>query len=334
MNESSSENSSQEMQKDNPIIVVCAADNNYVMPLAVTVRSAIENLENKSSRINFFIIDGGISDQNKDKIKKSLPLQKSEVTFLTRPTQLMSEIETAHQYCVKNSIESHKHISLASYYRLLIAEILPQKFTKVIYLDCDLVVKGHLEEIWNIDIADKYVLAIPDMWISSVSAHNGLLNYQELGIESDAKYFNAGVIVINMERWRSEKIFLQAIDYFKHNKSYVRFHDQDILNALLAGKWSELDPRWNVTPGIYEYSCWQESPFTEDVYNQLINEPYIIHFAAGDKPWNSQKTLMKEHFFHYVDMTEWSGWRFNFWEQLKLKMSYKFKKLKSKLTIN
>ncbi len=317
-----------------PIVLVCASDNKYAMPMAVMVRSVIDNLNNESSRVILFVLDGGISNKNKQKIAKSLNAAKCEIIYLAKPDFLIKDIESAHQYCVDKGIESKTHLSIAAYYRLLIAELLPKNFSKVIYLDCDLVVKGDLENLWRMDIADNYVLAVPDMWINSVSAHNGLLNYRELGIKSEAKYFNSGVLVINMERWRDDKIFSQAIDYFKKNKSYVRFHDQDILNALLAGKWSEVDPRWNVTPGIYEYACWEESPFTEDVYTQLINEPYIIHFAAGDKPWNSQKTLMKEHFFHYVDMTEWSGWRFNFWEQLKLKISYKFKKLKSKLTIN
>lgn len=310
------------------IAVVCAADDKYAMPLAVMARSVLENLKSDRNVI-FFIIDGGICNRNKNKILKSLNSKKCEIIFLSKPDVLIRDIEAAHQYCVIEGIENKKHLSVAAYYRLLIAELLPQQFEKAIYLDCDLIVQEDLDKLWQIDLEENYLLAVPDMWIHSISAHNGLINYQELGVDANAKYFNSGVIVINLKKWRTERIFAKAVEYFKTNKSYVRFHDQDILNAILAGKWKEVDPRWNVTPGISEYPSWEVSPFAEDVYNNLLNEPFIIHFAAAAKPWNSLDAEFKEHFFRYVDLTAWSGWRFTFWKQLQLKLAYKFQKLRS-----
>jgi lipopolysaccharide biosynthesis glycosyltransferase len=310
-----------------PIVVVCAADNNYAMPLAVTVRSAIENL-NRNDKLRLFIIDGGIVPQNKQKILQSLSSDRCEITFLPVPTHLIEEIEKSHNHLTQKDDRSKvvrmDHISIASYYRLILPELLPTQITKAIYLDCDLAIEGDLRRLWEMELGEKMVLAVQDMGIRYVSAPTGLLNYQELGIPADAKYFNAGVLVIDLQRWRTEQITAKAITYFQQNKEYVRWVDQDVLNALLAGQWGELDPRWNFPPMIGTYSSWQESPFSEEVYNNLIRNPFIIHYITKLKPWNFRQTPFKEYFFKYVDLTAWSGWRLTFWRQLKFKAIREF----------
>ncbi|WP_319421893.1 glycosyltransferase family 8 protein [Pleurocapsa sp. FMAR1] len=308
-----------------PIVVVCAADDKYAMPLAVTVRSALANLK-KNWKILLFIIDGGIKKRNKRRILKTLSIDNCEVQFIPKPDNFAKSLEEAYRYTVTEG-QAKNYISIAQYYRLFIAELLPDQAKKAIYLDCDLIVKEDLSQLWQIDLGENYVFAAQDTWVHSVSAHNGLLNYQELGIASDAKYFNSGVLVINVEKWRAEKVSARAIDYLNHNKEHMIYGDQDILNALFTGQWGELDPRWNATSRIYEYSSWKESPYQEHVYNNLIhNDFYIIHFISGEKPWNSRDVPLKEHFFHYVDMTSWSGWRFTFWQELWQKLVYKFRK--------
>jgi lipopolysaccharide biosynthesis glycosyltransferase len=314
--------------KTEPIVVVCAADDNYAMPLAVTVRSALENLKSQHKML-LFIIDGDISNRNKQKILKSLKSENCEVKFIPKPDYLlkMTEFEYIEKYHVLSA-------SGAALYRLMISELLPRQFDKAIYLDCDLVIKGSLEELWETDLAENYVLAVQDMLIQYVSSPCGLLNYQELGISPDAKYFNSGVLVINLKKWRDDKITIKAIEYLKHNRKYVRWHDQDVLNALFASQWGELHPQWNFMVGIYEYSFSKESTYPghgqndlntiQNLYNNLVHNPYIIHFTSGKKPWNSRKTLLKEYFFEYLDMTVWSNWRLTLWRQIWIKLITEF----------
>lgn len=309
-----------------PIVAVCAADDNYAMPLAVMARSAIANL-NASRKLILFIIDGGIEDKNKQKILKTLNSGNCEVKFLPKPDLFAKSIENAYTHTITQG-QGKKYITITAYYRLMIAKILPEEIEKVIFLDCDLVIKGDLEQLWQSNLGENFVLAAQDTWIPSVSVHNGLLNYKQLKIDPNAKYFNAGVFIANLKKWRSEGFFEKAVDYLNQNKEFIRLGDQDILNALLVGKWGELDLRWNVTPGIYEYDGWEKSPFSEEIYNNLIQDPWIIHFASDLKPWNSRKTLLKENFFHYVDMTAWSGWRFTLRRQFQKKVSWEFQKLK------
>lgn len=311
-----------------PIVLVCAADDNYSMPLAVTLRSALENLQN-NCKLNVFIIDGGIKKQNKTKILESLNPEKCEVRFISVDESLLSNVEQeVHKYIQEEVITALKHISIAAYYRLLIPELLPPQIEKVIYLDCDLVVRGNLEQLWQNDIGDYYVLAVQDILIRNVGNPLGLLNYKELEIPPNLEYFNSGVLVINVKKWRANKVRIKAIKYLKKNRDFIRYPDQDVLNALFAGQWGKLDYRWNfIIPHALEYSYWQAIQFSVDFYNTLIYDPYIIHFTTERKPWNSRHTQFKEHFFYYVDMTSWSGWRLTFIRRLRIWLARKFQKI-------
>ncbi|MEC4813806.1 MAG: glycosyltransferase family 8 protein, partial [Scytonema sp. PMC 1069.18] len=198
--------------------------------------------------------------------------------------------------------------------------ILPKHFKKAIYLDSDMVVTGNLAELWDIDIQDNYILAVQDDIQLYVSMSDGLKNYKELGISPDYKYFNAGLLVINLEKWRAENIGKKVLEHVQKYRGIVR-DDQDGLNAILAGKWGELHPKWNQMPKIYDYASWEESPHAKDIYEELIHHPGIIHYTNTPKPWYAGLKAECTHpkkslFFHYLDMTAWSGWRDTFFRRL------------------
>lgn len=281
-----------------PIVIVCAADNNYAMPLAVTVRSAVANLQS-DRHIALFILDGGISKTNKHKIRRSLDSKQVEITWIKLDDAPFADLP------------SYGHLTVPTYYRLLITEVLPKHFDKAIYLDSDMVVTGDLEQLWNIDIGDNYVLAVQDDNQLYMSITDSWKTYQAFGIAPDAKYFNAGLLVINLEKWRTENIGKKVLESIKRENL---LNDQDGLNLVLAGKWGELHPQWNQMPRIYNYSSWKASPFTEDVYNDLLHQPYIVHYTTTPKPWcaglkHGSRHPKKDLFFHYLDMTVWAGWR-------------------------
>jgi lipopolysaccharide biosynthesis glycosyltransferase len=281
-----------------PVVVVCAADDNYAMPLTVTLRSVIENYHSRR-KLALFIIDGGISHSNQRKIAKSLAKPQVDLEFLQPQTAFPPDMKLS------------RRMTLAIYNRLLIPDLLPLSFSKAIYLDSDLIVKANLAQLWEIEIEENYVLAVQDMYVAYVSSKGGLKNYQELGILADSKYFNSGVLVINLDKWRFGQIATKVIEYVRANKEIMTFHDQEGLNALLAGKWGELDLRWNQIPYIYEYNSWANNLLKQQIqsnYDEILNNPYIIHFSSGRKPWRlGCKHPRKMEFFHYLRMTAWTS---------------------------
>jgi lipopolysaccharide biosynthesis glycosyltransferase len=301
-----------------PITIVCAADNNYAMQLTVVLRSVLEHIS-KDRTLHLYVIDGGIQERNQRKILRSLKLKIGDIEWIQ---PLGAKLE---------KMKISGHISIATYFRLLIPDLLPASCHKVIYLDSDLIVTQDIGKLWDIDMQDNYLLAVQDAGIPYVSSPYGLMNYKELSIPSNSKYFNAGVLVMNLKKWRDENVATKVIDYLDKNRNFLRFWDQDGLNAVLAGAWDSLDPRWNQTPAIYEYSAWDESPFSEEIYNNLVRDPYIIHFAKAGKPWNSREEHPSNSlFFQYVDMTEWKGWRLTIWRRFWKRMSREIKQVTAK----
>ena len=288
----------------NTIIVVCAADNNYAMPLSVTICSILENL-NPQCKLLVFIIDGGIKKYNKQRVEKSIYNKPCEIQWTVIPDSLLKQIKmiTVADTGVNTGAE---YVSIASYYRLLISELLPQTIDKAIYLDSDLVVKGNLEQLWNIDVGENYILAVQDdtRFCPYVSSPRGLSNWKDLGFSEDSPYFNAGVLVLNLAKWRAEKLCSQALNYLQNSRQYIRWHDQDVLNAIIRGQWRALDSKWNrMVPQL----------MTEED----VETASIIHFTSPAKPWSTLEPYApRSLYFHYLDKTDWSGYRLTLWRRL------------------
>jgi lipopolysaccharide biosynthesis glycosyltransferase len=178
-----------------------------------------------------------------------------------------------------------------------------------------MIVKGNIEELWQIDVGDNDVLAVQDdnQWF--VSTAIGLPNYQTLGLDPDQKYFNAGLLVINLKKWREERLGRKVMVFCQENRDYIQDADQDGLNAMIKGRWGQLDPRWNQMPRIHTYTSWQDSPYDQASYIALRDDPYIVHYTNAPKPWqrgcqHPEKSL----FFDYLDQTAWRGWREPIWQ--------------------
>ena len=266
-----------------PVALVCAADDRYAMPLAVTLRSALDGLaEGRTLRV--FVIDGGIQPRRRERLLASLDPRRCDVEFLVPDPQAF-----------KDAVVTPGHVSVASYYRIAAPWLLPADLTRVIYLDSDLVVRGDLAALFATDLKGQPLAAAVDTAVPSVSAPLGLRNYRALGLAPDVPYFNAGVLVLDLARWRRERIPERAFDYLAAHIEVIRFWDQDVLNAVLAGDFRALDPRWNQLP---------------DVAHHIREEPWIVHFASTSKPWQVDcDHPRRDLFFEILDRTAWAGWR-------------------------
>jgi len=79
---------------------------------------------------------------------------------------------------------------------------------------------------------------------------------------------------------------------------------------VLAGRWKQLDPRWNQGSIVFTFPTWEQSPYDVQTFSRLRSEPYIVHFTTRDKPWRPLcHHPFSTEFFQYLDRTEWCGWR-------------------------
>ena len=296
-----------------PVTLVVAADNNFVLPLAVTVRSVLDNL-GQDRRLNLYVVDGGITKENWIRLRRSW----EDPRLTVKPCQ--ADLDVLREMNVRG------HVNALTYCRLLIPTLLPPHCEKAIYLDSDLLVVNDLGRLWDMDIEEHHLLAVQDAtapFMDSrevvpnfeasgpfMSAPVALANYRELGIDPQTPYFNAGVLVLNLSVWRFDGTARKIVHHLNVHKDSNRYWDQDGLNGLLHDKWALLDPRWNQIPHIYRYPNGESSPFGSETYDQIVNDPWIIHFAARSKPWHFDNIHpSRDLFFQYVDRTDWAGWR-------------------------
>lgn len=182
------------------------------------------------------------------------------------------------------------------------AELLPADVQRAIWLDSDLVVTSDLGSLWDEDLRGHHVLAAQDAVVPHVSSYCGVAAYAALGLESATKYFNAGVMVADLSLWRRDGVRAQAIDYLRAHRRDVCFWDQEALNAVLANRWRELDPCWNLNTSVPVR--W----IPRDI--RACPQPRILHYAGSLKPWRyPHGDALRRVYFDYLDTTVWRGWR-------------------------
>jgi lipopolysaccharide biosynthesis glycosyltransferase len=271
-------------QNTNPIIVT-AANEDYSYPLSVMLKSLEMNLDNEC-KATVFILFSSFSDQS-----------KKESTDSINPNKLIiSWVEVNHDKLHELKIDGH--ISIATYYRLLIEETFPE-FDKVIYMDADLIVTRCICKLWNSTFRKKHLLAVPH-------ASRGLPSYRVLGIPENTRTFNAGVLILNLKLWRKDEISKMVIEYLKKYHEYVLWWDQDGLNAILYDKWVPLSAVWNVmTNHLVTFNSWQDSLLSKQSFRKVWNTPSIIHYAGPSKPWlPNYDGPFQNLFFEYANQLE------------------------------
>jgi lipopolysaccharide biosynthesis glycosyltransferase len=273
----------------NRLVIAAAVNSKYALPLAVMLRSALVNF-NHEVGIEAHIVDDGLSLGERDKAEASLP-RNVLLHWVERPRAEFDGLPTWGR------------MSLTTYHKLTLGEWLPSEVKRVIWLDADMLVLGNLARLWEADLDDHLALAVQDILVPYVSSRFGIAAHRELGLRRQAKYFNAGVMLIDVARWRRDDVAARAFDYLRRYRERVFFWDQEALNAVLAGQWGALDPRWNWNPLIDRLSTRQRTL-------ELRGDPWIIHFSGNLKPWTYLGSGRHQMlYYQWLDQTAWRGWR-------------------------
>jgi lipopolysaccharide biosynthesis glycosyltransferase len=296
-----------------PISVVSAADDNYAMPLAVTIRSVIDHLVPGQS-LNVYILDGGLSSQSKQRLLRSWKSPNVVVRWLEPPVAQIADLKTEN------------HLNLVTYLRLFMPSLLPRELERVIFLDADLMIQKDLSELWATELGDAPIAAVNDYFTPYLNTREAIgresicdrhpdkchpvPNYRELGLKGTAGYFNAGVMVVNLAIWREMDVLHKAMDLVRTHYEHVRYCDQYALNVLFSEKWKPLDPRWNQNSNLWAWGGKDDGAFDPQLFRTLRSDPWIVHFTWIRKPWHFGCTHPEtRNFFKVVDRTDWRRWR-------------------------
>ena len=265
-----------------PIIVTIANDV-YALALAVMLKSVEANLKPKAT-VKVYILIKDFSKETIKQINDSIKTEFLELNWFVIKDDEIKELKV------------DGHISIDTYYRLLIEEHFPH-YSKVIFLDADVIVKTSITELWDLEIDNIHLLAAPltSKHSGLVSGARGLPSYKLIGIPSDTRTFNAGVMVLNLNLWRRDSISKLVLKYLREYKEYVLWWDQDGLNAILHNRWKPIHPRWNVITS--HFILQEDSLLTKEEFEDVCSAPFIIHYAGPSKPWHCNYEGPFEHIF-------------------------------------
>lgn len=283
---------------DHVIPVILAADENYAMPMSVTIASMLKNAKRTTKYDIYILTPQEFSSRSKFLI---LSLQEfgygCKITFI----KLGNEFSQAP---IKT-----KHLTKVAYYRLLASTVLPQ-YNKCLYLDVDTVVESDLSILFRMTLDDFFVAGVkaagyfyPIEWSE---AHQ-----KEIGIPSMNQYINSGVLMMDLEKFRHNNVEEKCIALTNNGYSS---EDQDIINVVCYGQIKCIHLKYNLMNKYFSKNKTEYVPneiiskvFSQQEIAEALSSPVIIHFASKIKPWNDPHTSFAEYWWKYVEYSPFYG---------------------------
>lgn len=202
--------------------------------------------------------------------------------------------------------------NIGTFFRLFLGSILPPNVDRVIYLDCDTIVRHDLSAIYNLDLGNCSVAGADDC--------RSDLYRINIGENAGSIYINNGFLLIDLNKWRMDKTeesFLKFINKYKGDITYV---DQGVLNGVLGslGQIKEISPVYNAQRIFFDFNyqeliCLRKPTHCLDKedYRLATTDPVVVHFTpvfiSGTRPWNPKD----KHKFtkEFRDLKALSPWK-------------------------
>lgn len=260
-------------------IHVCfSSDDNYVQHLVVALQSVAVSRKSGDT-LDIHILDGGISGENRKLLQQLAQRERMNIHLVD------VDREKFRNAPIQTVPGSQSHVTLATYYRLLLPGLLPG-VDKVIYLDCDLVCRSSLAGLYEQDMGTDWVRGVEDIDRDCHAAR--------LGLE---RYVCAGVLLINLRAWREQGVQEKCMDFIRDHADIIVLHDQDVLNVVCREHLSYLDRTWDAQ------AC-ETRKGRLSGFNDIARTANIIHFIGGRKPWHPGcRHPFRKEYFRYLRLT-------------------------------
>jgi lipopolysaccharide biosynthesis glycosyltransferase len=259
------------MNQNDRIDIAMGFDGNYAPHAAATIASVVRHAP--GARFRFLMLQADIPTDLRARVERAAPGQ--DFTWITVKDEDMPAY-TGNEYL--------PHVNRTTLYRLGLEKLAPADASRVLYLDTDLIVLSDVREILLTPIGGQPLAAVDDLFVD-VDAF-----VRQWNLPAAGHYLNAGVLLLDLEKIRREKLFTKAIDFLARHGTELNYADQDALNWVFWQRWHPLAPCWNVL---------RQSVFRGDIARDRI--PAIVHFNTPHKPWLANG---------------WHPWAWLYWDNL------------------
>ncbi len=288
--------------------IVLTGDKNYVHPLGVLMVSVLENLH-PDYKARFFMFVSDFSPHDEAQLNKLKRKYDCDIIYY----------DMANYAHVFNNIDVStfklQYISLATYYRLLMLDILPDDVDKCFYIDGDMIVGSDLSGIYEQCDSSTLACVVAEI-LAMTNKHTTLAHlksWQEFAPLNNGQtpYFNAGFMLLNIHEAKRLNLFQAAFDFLRAHPN-PPYADQDTLNAIIGQRHGDrvcfLPPQYNVFCDIDYSPEYNVSVYSQQQIKDSFSAPAVYHYAGGNKPWRTNNV---KHFYdiwwHYARKSPWKN---------------------------
>lgn len=264
----------------NYIEICCTIDAAFVEHCAVTLHSLRKN---SKSDLRVWLVHQRTDWFAIRRFRRYLEMKGIEAHLCPFDSSMLAGAQISH------------HVSLATYFRLMLGSVLPSEIDKLIFIDSDTLVLHDIADLWKMDLCGSVLAAVEETGV-------GTAHRTALGLAPGDSYFNAGVLLLSLRQWREMNFEARCLQIISEYSNRLRFWDQDVLNVCLRGKWKRLDPRWNVLTSVFHTSR------NASTIDSAIADPAIVHFsgAGSCKPWLANcEHPFKLSYLDYKSKAKW-----------------------------
>jgi lipopolysaccharide biosynthesis glycosyltransferase len=234
--------------------VAIAADQGYAHALLVCVASAASQLP-LTTLLDVHILDGGLSQR----VWRQLHSLLDRLHPHHRLTGHRLDLTPLQDFADRGGL------GRLCYARLMLGDLIQAK--RVLYLDADTLCLSDPSPLHDHPLNGTVLGAVQDVLIPTLGQDLGPLGLP--AAEQQQPYFNSGVLVIDLDRWRDLDIGRCCFELLHQQGARCQYHDQTALNWVLRGHWTQLPAVWNACAGD----------------SHQASQALILHFYGCMKPW-------------------------------------------------
>ncbi|WDR07125.1 glycosyltransferase family 8 protein [Devosia rhodophyticola] len=263
-----------------PMHIALTFDDNFWAPAYAVMRSVCVHTKRKADLV-FHLCHRTMSDAHK------ADLAKIAIEFGAK--LVWYDLDQSDQFNqTVDRIPAKKRFGKIVYARLLLDRLIDPSIERVVYLDCDVLVRAPIEQLYDVDLGDCAIGAVRDTMGGFITGGRDLAHNGEIFDIADP-YFNSGVIVIDIAKWREADIGSRIDGLLADGTMDKLYFDQDILNLIFVNKWQQLPARWNTIDarGAHEGM-----------------DVALLHYTGPSKPWNLISTVAYRRFYRHVMTNE------------------------------
>lgn len=307
--------------------IVYSSSDYYSQCTGISISSLLKNNQD-IPEIKIFVLETGISEDNKSNIKMIGEKYNRSIEFINAQGKFDDYVKKLKFKYMRGSYNTYARVMLNAWFSDL---------DKVLLIDSDTLVVGSIKELWNIDMNDYLIGAVPE-----VAIYSPYSTYEDKKIiDNSNPYFNMGIVLCNLKRWREEKIDDLIEKKLNDYKKDFMIADQSILNYTINNQMKRLHLKYNYYTAMHAVSYStikkvfsEQNIFGKNEFLEARNNPIIIHFVGHpfERPWFDRSTsVYKKEYLSYREETPWKdqalmptpdakNWMFGFYDKLTYRM--------------